>query len=56
MGSNQFRIDMPHYVDLYLEGKLKLDLIHEKNVELEHINEAFDALQIGTSSRRTIIF
>ena len=56
MGSNQFRTDMPYYVDLYLEGKLKLDLIHEKNVELEQINEAFDALRIGTSSRRTIVF
>ena len=25
MGSNRFRIDMPRYVDLYLDGRLKLD-------------------------------
>ena len=56
MGSNQFRIDMPYYVDLYLEGKLKLDLIREKNIQLESINEAFDALRIGASGRRTIVF
>jgi len=56
MGSNQFRIDMPYYVDLYLEGKLKLDLIREKNIQLENINEAFDALRIGASGRRTIVF
>ena len=56
MGSNQFRIDMPYYVDLYLEGKLKLDLIREKNIQLESINEAFDALRIGASGRRTVIF
>ncbi len=56
MGSNQFRVDMPYYVDLYLEGKLKLDLISEKNIGLESINEAFDALRIGTSGRRTVIF
>ncbi len=56
MGSNQFRVDMPYYVDLYLEGKLKLDLIREKNVGLESINESFEALRIGASGRRTIVF
>jgi S-(hydroxymethyl)glutathione dehydrogenase/alcohol dehydrogenase len=25
MGSNRFRTDMPRYVDMYLNGKLKLD-------------------------------
>ncbi len=25
MGSNRFRVDMPRYVDLYLQGRLKLD-------------------------------
>src|SRR6476619_7191858 len=25
MGSNRFRVDMPRYVDMYLNGKLKLD-------------------------------
>ena len=56
MGSNQFRVDMPYYVDLYLEGKLKLDLIREKNVGLESINESFEALRLGASGRRTIVF
>ena len=56
MGSNQFRIDMPYYVDLYLEGKLKLDFIHEKNIELEDINESFQLLRDGGSGRHTVIF
>lgn len=56
MGSNQFRIDMPYYVDLYLEGKLKLDLIHERNIELENINESFQLLRNGNSGRQTVIF
>tara|TARA_Y100000746_G_scaffold36444_1_gene27305 strand:- start:4728 stop:5813 length:1086 start_codon:yes stop_codon:yes gene_type:complete len=56
MGSNQFRIDMPYYVDLYLEGKLKLDLIHERNIELENINESFQLLRNGNSGRHTVIF
>ena len=25
MGSNRFRVDMPRYIDLYLDGRLKLD-------------------------------
>ena len=25
MGSNRFRVDMPRYIDLYLQGRLKLD-------------------------------
>ena len=56
MGSNRFRVDMPYYVDLYLEGRLLLDVIHQKNDELKNINEAFNALRVGTSGRRTIIF
>ena len=56
MGSNQFRIDMPYYVDLYLEGKLKLDFIHEKNIELKDINESFQLLRDSDSGRHTVIF
>ena len=25
MGSNRFKVDMPHYIDLYRQGRLKLD-------------------------------
>ena len=25
MGSNHFRVDMPRYIDFYLDGRLKLD-------------------------------
>ena len=25
MGSNRFRIDMPRYIDLYMQGRLKLE-------------------------------
>ena len=25
MGSNRFRVDMPRYIELYLQGRLKLD-------------------------------
>ncbi len=25
MGSNRFRVDMPRYIDLYLQGRLNLD-------------------------------
>ena len=25
MGTNRFRVDMPRYIELYLQGRLKLD-------------------------------
>ena len=38
MGSNQFRIDMPRYVDMYLEGRLKLDEMVSARITLDEIN------------------
>ncbi len=48
MGSNQFRIDMPRYVDMYLQGRLKLDELVSARLPLDEINEGFD----GDEGRR----
>ncbi|MCP5041224.1 MAG: zinc-binding dehydrogenase, partial [bacterium] len=56
MGSNRFRIDMPRYVDMYLAGKLKLDEMVSREIKLEDINEAFDALRSGEVARQVIRF
>src|SRR5207249_1542533 len=44
MGSNRFRIDMPRYVDLYLQGRLLLDELVSARIKLDDVNEAFDEL------------
>ena len=37
MGSNRFRIDIPRYVDLYLEGRLRLDDLVSSRIALGRI-------------------
>jgi S-(hydroxymethyl)glutathione dehydrogenase/alcohol dehydrogenase len=56
MGSNKFRIDMPRYVDMYLQGKLNLDDMISARLPLNEINSAFDAMKTGEIARDVIIF
>ena len=56
MGSNSFRIDMPHFVDYYLSGKLNLDDLISKHVPLEKVNQAYDEMLTGTVARSVISF
>jgi S-(hydroxymethyl)glutathione dehydrogenase/alcohol dehydrogenase len=56
MGSNRFRVDMPRYVDMYLNGKLKLDEIISREITLDQINDAFQALLGGEVARQIIRF
>ena len=56
MGSNRFRIDMPRYVDFYLDGRLKLDEMISSRIGLDGVNDAFDAMRKGEAARQVIVF
>ena len=56
MGSNRFRIDMPRYVEFYLQGRLKLDEIVSKKIRLEEVNQAFEDMKEGHVARSVITF
>ncbi len=56
MGSNRFRIDMPRYLDFYLQGRLKLDEMISKRGKLEDVNEAFRAMKAGEVARTVLMF
>ncbi|MBT4491942.1 MAG: Zn-dependent alcohol dehydrogenase [Gammaproteobacteria bacterium] len=56
MGSNRFRVDMPRFVDFYLNGKLHLDQMISKHIKLSDVNEALDALKTGQEARHVIMF
>ena len=56
MGSNRFRVDMPRFVDLYLQGKLHLDDLISRHIKLEDINDAMKALETGEIARNVIMF
>ena len=56
MGSNRFRIDMPKWLDLYRQGRLKLDDFVTARIKLEEVNEGYAAMQRGEGARSVIVF
>jgi S-(hydroxymethyl)glutathione dehydrogenase/alcohol dehydrogenase len=56
MGSNRFRIDMPYYLDLYRQGRIKLDELISSRITLDQINDGYRELQAGTGARSVIVF
>jgi len=56
MGSNQFKVDIPRYVDLYLQGRLLLDELVSAHIDLARVNEGFAMMKQGSVARIVIIF
>jgi S-(hydroxymethyl)glutathione dehydrogenase/alcohol dehydrogenase len=56
MGSNRFRLDMPRYVDFYLDGRLHLDEMISARIGLDGINDAFERLRKGDAARQVVVF
>ena len=55
MGSIQFKIDMPRYIEFYEQGRLRLDEMITKRGTLEDINEAFRAMKAGEVARTVLM-
>jgi S-(hydroxymethyl)glutathione dehydrogenase/alcohol dehydrogenase len=55
MGSHRFRVDMPFYIDLYLQGRLKLDELIATRIGLDEVNEGYAALANGGQLARSVI-
>jgi S-(hydroxymethyl)glutathione dehydrogenase/alcohol dehydrogenase len=56
MGSNRFRVDMPRFVELYLQGKLHLDDLVSSHIKLSDVNDAFKQIETGEIARNVILF
>jgi S-(hydroxymethyl)glutathione dehydrogenase/alcohol dehydrogenase len=56
MGGNRFRVDMPRLLELYVQGKLKLDHMISGHIKLAEINEGFAQMKQGTMVRQLIDF
>jgi S-(hydroxymethyl)glutathione dehydrogenase/alcohol dehydrogenase len=54
MGSNRFRVDIPRYVDLYLQGRLRLDELVTSRIALEELAGAIGSLH-GRQGARTVV-
>src|ERR1700753_246435 len=56
MGGNRFRVDMPRLLELWRQGRLKLDTLVSGQVKLSEINEGFALLKTGAPVRNLINF
>jgi len=55
-GSVRPPIDFPRLVDLYLDGRLKLDQLVSRTYTIEEINEGFTAMRTGQVARGVVVF
>jgi S-(hydroxymethyl)glutathione dehydrogenase/alcohol dehydrogenase len=56
MGSNRFRIDIPRWLALYRQGRLRLDEMVSARRPLDEINEAFRTMRDGEVARTVLVF
>jgi S-(hydroxymethyl)glutathione dehydrogenase/alcohol dehydrogenase len=56
MGGNRFRVDMPRLLELYVQGKLKLDHMISGHIKLADINQGFATLKTAAMVRQLIDF
>ena len=54
MGSNHFKVDMPKYIEFYMQGRLKLDEMITRRMGLDDLNEAFRAMKAGEVARQVL--
>src|SRR4051794_37119161 len=55
-GSSNVQQDVPKLVDLYKKGELKLDELISREISLDQVNEAFDAMKTGEVARSVIVY
>src|SRR5436309_8717448 len=55
-GSVRPNVDFPKLVDLYLDGRLKIDQLVSRTYRLEEINDGFTALRSGQVARGVVVF
>ena len=55
MGGVRNSIDIPRYVDFYMEGRLKIDELISRRRPLEEVNEAFDDMKAGGIARTVLM-
>jgi S-(hydroxymethyl)glutathione dehydrogenase / alcohol dehydrogenase len=56
LGSGRYRVDMPFIMEMYLQGRYKLDELISRRVPLDAVNDSFRALETGEVARSVIEF
>ena len=55
-GSSDIRRDVPRLIDLYRDGRLRLDELVSRRIDLSEVNRALEALQAGDGTRSVIVY
>jgi len=56
MGSNDFKVDVPRYIEMYRDRRLDLAHMITERIRLDEINEGFESMVAGRSPRIVIEF
>ncbi|HEX6220465.1 MAG TPA: Zn-dependent alcohol dehydrogenase [Acidimicrobiia bacterium] len=56
MGSNDFKADVPRYIEMYRDGRLNLGDMLTKRIRLDQINDGFTSMATGENPRILIEF
>ncbi|TML92981.1 MAG: Zn-dependent alcohol dehydrogenase [Actinobacteria bacterium] len=55
-GSSDVRRDVPRLIELYRNGALKLDELISREIKLDAINDAFEAMKTGEVARSVVVY
>ncbi|MDN3059012.1 zinc-binding dehydrogenase [Streptomyces sp. SRF1] len=55
MGSTNFKVDIPYYAELYLQGRFNLDDLVAQNISLDDINDGYARMLTGGGVARSVI-
>lgn len=55
-GSAHMRRDMPKLLEMYMQGRLKLDELISRRISLDQVNDAFAAMEAGEVARSVIVY
>ena len=55
-GSSSVQEDVPKLIDLYKKGELKLDELISREISLDEVNDAFEAMKTGEVARSVIVY
>ena len=56
MGSGRAALDIPRYVDLFMQGRLPINKLVSKRYTLGEVNDAFDSLEKDEIIKPIIVF
>jgi len=55
-GSSVWRLDVPRYAELYMQGRLKLDELVTRHISLHDVNSGLDDVRSAVGARSVITF